>query len=121
MYQLYVSQNIKDYKKFVNIVKPSAMNTDYNVKPKHIVKDIDIPIKGGLDPKILLTDYENLKEKAETYLKVFKDHPYIFNLGHGVLQETDPLMVKNLIDIVKGINEKRSSQNKFWKSRNINS
>ena len=95
-------RNIKDYKKFVNIVKPSAINIDYNVKPKHIVKDIDIPIQGGLDPKILLTDYENLKEKAETYLKVFKDHPYIFNLGHGVLPETDPLMVKNLIDIVKG-------------------
>ena len=95
-------RNIKDYKRFVNIVKPSAINIDYNVNPKQIVKDIDIPIQGGLDPKILLTDNENLKEKAETYLKVFKDHPYIFNLGHGVLPETDPLMVKNLIDIVKG-------------------
>ena len=94
-------RNIKDYKKFVSSVKPSAINIDYNVNPKDIVKDIDLPIQGGLDPKILLTDRENLKKEAKKYLEVFREHPYIFNLGHGVLPDTDPLMVKSLIDIVK--------------------
>ena len=30
---------------------------------KKILKDIKIPIQGGLDPKVLLTDYENLKKE----------------------------------------------------------
>ena len=36
------------------------------------------------------------------YLEIFKDHPYIFNLGHGVLPKTDPQMVDYLIKFVKG-------------------
>ena len=41
---------------------------------------------------------ENTKNK---YLEIFKDHPYVFNLGHGILPETNPEMVENLIKIVK--------------------
>ena len=35
------------------------------------------------------------------YLEIFKDHPYIFNLGHGVLPETKPEMVEYLVNTVK--------------------
>ena len=94
-------REIKNYKEFCEIVKPDAISIDYNVDPKKILKDIKIPIQGGLDPKILLTDYENLKKEASKYLEIFKDHPYIFNLGHGILPETNPEMVENLIKIVK--------------------
>ena len=66
-----------------------------------ISKNIKIPVQGGLDPKILLTDQENLKKEVLRYLDLFKDHPYIFNLGHGILPETDPAMVEYLINIVK--------------------
>ena len=94
-------REIKNYKEFCNIVKPDAINIDYNVDPKKILKDIKIPVQGGLDPKILLTDYENLKKETSKYLEIFKDHPYIFNLGHGILPETNPIMVENIIKIVK--------------------
>ncbi|WP_440619183.1 uroporphyrinogen decarboxylase [Candidatus Pelagibacter sp. HIMB1493] len=94
-------REIKNYKEFCEIVKPDAISIDYNVDPKKILKDIKIPIQGGLDPKILLTDYENLKKETSKYLEIFKDHPYIFNLGHGILPETNPEMVANLIEIVK--------------------
>ena len=94
-------REIKNYKEFCDIVKPDAVSIDFNVNPKKIVKEIKIPIQGGLDPKILLTDYENLKKETYKYLEIFKDHPYIFNLGHGILPETDPAMVENLIKIVK--------------------
>ena len=69
--------------------------------PKKIVKEIKIPIQGGLDPKILLTDQSTLKQQVEKYLSIFKDHPYIFNLGHGILPETKIEMVENLINIVR--------------------
>ena len=94
-------REIKNYKEFCEIVKPDAISIDYNIDPKEILKNIKIPIQGGLDPKVLLTDYENLKKETSKYLEIFKDHPYIFNLGHGILPETKPEMVENLIKIVK--------------------
>ena len=59
------------------------------------------PIQGGLDPKILLTDKENIKANVEKYLNIFKDYPYIFNLGHGVLPETKPEIIEYIINIVR--------------------
>jgi uroporphyrinogen decarboxylase len=94
-------RGVKDYKNYCDIVKPDAVNIDYEVNPTSICKKINIPIQGGLDPKILLTDKENLKKETKRYLDVFKDHPYIFNLGHGVLPQTDPNMVDYLVKMVK--------------------
>jgi len=94
-------REIKNYKEFCEIVKPDAVGIDYNINPKKILSDIKIPIQGGLDPKILLTDKEILKKEATKYLDVFKDHPYIFNLGHGVLPETNPNMFEYLVNTVK--------------------
>ncbi len=94
-------RGIKDYKNFCEIVKPDAVNIDYDVDPEKIAKEIKIPIQGGLDPKILLTDREILKKEVERYLHIFKDHPYIFNLGHGILPETKIEMVEDLIKIVR--------------------
>jgi uroporphyrinogen decarboxylase len=94
-------RGIKNYKNYCNVVKPDAVNIDYNVNPISICKEIDIPVQGGLDPKILLTNTENLKKEVLKYLNIFKDHPYIFNLGHGVLPETKPDMVDYLVKMVK--------------------
>ena len=94
-------RGIKDYKNFCYIVKPDMISIDYEVDPKKIVNDIDIPVQGGLDPKILLSDKDNIKKQAEKYLNIFKDHPYVFNLGHGILPETKLDMVQELIHIVR--------------------
>tara|TARA_B100000674_G_scaffold373753_1_gene316280 strand:- start:294 stop:1295 length:1002 start_codon:yes stop_codon:yes gene_type:complete len=94
-------REIKDYKKFVEIVKPDVVNIDYNVDPKNILKNIKIPVQGGLDPKILLGSRDILKKKVTEYMEIFKDHPYIFNLGHGVLPETRPETVDYLVKMVK--------------------
>ncbi|MDC0898173.1 uroporphyrinogen decarboxylase [Candidatus Pelagibacter sp.] len=94
-------REIKNYKEFCDIVKPDAVGIDYNVDPKKILQDIKIPIQGGLDPKILLTDKETIKRETIRYLDIFKDHPYIFNLGHGVLPETDPNMFEHMVNTVK--------------------
>ena len=94
-------RGIKDYKKFCEIVKPDMVNIDYEVDPKKIIKEITIPVQGGLNPKVLLTDKENLKKEVKKYLTIFKDHPYVFNLGHGILPETKIDLVKELINIVR--------------------
>ena len=94
-------RGIKNYKDYCKIINPDVINIDYKIDPKEIRKKINITIQGGLDPKILLTDKDKLKNEAKKYLEIFKDHPYIFNLGHGVLPKTDPQMVDYLIKFVK--------------------
>jgi uroporphyrinogen decarboxylase len=94
-------RGISNYKSYCEIVKPDVVSIDYNTDPKKIVKEINYPVQGGLDPKVLLTDKENLKKQAAKYLEIFKDHPYIFNLGHGVLPETNPDMMEYLVNTVK--------------------
>ena len=94
-------RNIKDYKKYCDLIKPDAICIDYEVDPVKIEKEISIPIQGGMDPRVLLTDKESIKKEATKYLDIFKDHPYIFNLGHGVLPETNPKMMEYLVKTVK--------------------
>ena len=69
--------------------------------PLVILKEVKIPVQGGLDPKILLSDKQTLKKETLKYLNIFKNHPYIFNLGHGLLPKTDPMMVDYLVKLVK--------------------
>ena len=94
-------RGIKDYKNFCEVVKPDMVNIDYNVDPKKIVNEIQIPVQGGLDPKVLLTDKKNLHTEAIKYLQIFKDHPYVFNLGHGILPETEIGMVEEIVKTVR--------------------
>jgi len=94
-------RSINSYLEYCNEIKPNVISIDYEVDPLEIARNINIPIQGGLAPQTLLTDKENLKKEAKKYLDIFKDHPYIFNLGHGVLPETDPGMIDYLVKIVK--------------------
>ena len=94
-------KGIINYKNYCDIVKPDAICIDYNVDPKQIKKVINIPVQGGMDPKILLTDKDQIKKEAGKYLEIFKNHPYIFNLGHGVLPETNIDMMDYLVKFVK--------------------
>ena len=92
----------ENYIDFCSAVKPDCISIDYEVDPEKIKKKLnEIPIQGGLDPKILLTDKENIKKNTEKYLNIFKDYPYIFNLGHGVLPETAPETIEYVINIVR--------------------
>ena len=94
-------KDIKNYKKYVALVKPNVVSIDYNVNPKEIANTIDITVQGGLNPNLLLGNKEELKRNTLKYLDIFKDKPYIFNLGHGVLPNTDPSMVDYLVKLIK--------------------
>ncbi len=91
-----------NYKVFNRIVKPTGISIDYDIDPLWARKELSgTCIQGGLDPKILLSDKETMFKKTEEYLKVFKDYPYIFNLGHGLLPETKPDSVNELINFIR--------------------
>ena len=92
----------ENYVDFCLTVKPDYISIDYEVDPKWIKEKLNgTPIQGGLDPKILLGDKEGIKKNTEKYLNIFKDYPYVFNLGHGVLPETNPEIIEYVINIVR--------------------
>jgi len=92
----------KNYIDFCSTVKPDCISIDYEVDPTWIKDKLkDIPIQGGLDPKILLGEKKEIKKNTEKYLNIFKDYPYIFNLGHGVLPETKPETIEYIIQLVR--------------------
>ena len=64
-------RNISSYKKFVDNVNPDIISIDYNVDPSIIRDTIDIPVQGGLDPKILLQNKEIVRNEVTKYLKTF--------------------------------------------------
>ena len=94
-------RGIKDYQKYTSIVNPDVISIDYNVDPKEISENIEITIQGGLDPKLLLGSKKDLETNVKKYLDIFKNKQYIFNLGHGVLPNTEPTMVDYLVKLVK--------------------
>lgn len=92
----------ESYIDFCSTVKPDCISIDYEIDPQWIKEKLKgIPIQGGLDPKILLGEKEEIKKNTERYLSTFKDYPYIFNLGHGVLPEIKPEIIEYIIQLVR--------------------
>ena len=90
------------YIDFCSVVKPSCISIDYEVDAQWVKENFGgIAVQGGMNPKILLEDKEEIKKNIEKYLNIFKDYPYIFNLGHGVLPETKPETIEYIIQIIR--------------------
>ena len=88
----------KNFKEFNDIVKPDALTLDYDIDPAWVKQNLtDVVLQGGLNPMLLLSSEKEVLGCAKKYLDIFKDLPYIFNLGHGLLPETDPDKVSKLI------------------------
>ena len=88
----------ENYKEFNRKVKPDCLNIDYNIDPSWAKKNLNnVALQGGLNPKVLLSSQQEIFDSAKKYLDLFRDFPYIFNLGHGLLPETDPDKVDKLI------------------------
>jgi uroporphyrinogen decarboxylase len=58
-------------------------------------------LQGNLDPAALLAGPEVACRKARAIVETMKGRPHVFNLGHGLLPETDPDVLGAVIDAVK--------------------
>jgi len=58
-------------------------------------------IQGNLDPELLLSGGEEMRSSAKSILETMKNYPgYVFNLGHGVIKETHPDTVAELLELL---------------------
>jgi len=59
-------------------------------------------LQGNLDPLLLVEGGEAMRQGAERILRILGNGPFVFNLGHGVLPDTPPEHVAELVDLVRG-------------------
>jgi uroporphyrinogen decarboxylase len=58
-------------------------------------------VQGNLDPVALLAPWDSAAAAATAVLREARGRPgHVFNLGHGVLPETDPDQLRRLVDLV---------------------
>jgi uroporphyrinogen decarboxylase len=82
----------------------SAIGLDETVEPVWAAKELPqaLPLQGNLDPLALISGGEPLEAAVMRILDAFAGRPHIFNLGHGILQDTPIAHVERLISLVKG-------------------
>jgi uroporphyrinogen decarboxylase len=81
-----------------------ALGLDETVDPVWAASQLPegLPVQGNLDPLALIAGGPALKAAVKLILDAFAGRPHIFNLGHGILQDTPVDHVEQLIGLVKG-------------------
>ena len=66
---------------------------------QHLQKDGCV--QGNLDPKLMITGGDALRQEARRIVDALKNGPHIFNLGHGITPEADPENVRVLLEEIR--------------------
>jgi len=84
--------------------KVSAIGMDETVDPVWAMKQLPqkIAVQGNLDPLALIAGGSSLEKAVKRILDAVDGRAHIFNLGHGILQDTPIAHVEQLIALVKG-------------------
>jgi uroporphyrinogen decarboxylase len=82
-----------------------AIGLDETVDPVWAHKSLPegLPVQGNLDPLALIAGGEELDAAATQILEALADRPHIFNLGHGILQDTPIAHVERLLAQVRRV------------------
>jgi uroporphyrinogen decarboxylase len=64
----------------------------------------DRAVQGNLDPALLLADWPVVEDEVRRVLAEGRSAPgHVFNLGHGVLPETDPTVLTRVVELVHSV------------------
>ena len=89
---------------YAQLPECDGLGMDYAMDPSWARANLsaNAVMQGGLDPISVITGGEDMLRGARTYLRLFHDVPYIFNLGHGFSPETPPDNVAALVEFIRG-------------------
>ena len=82
---------------------PDVVGVDWRVPLDEAARRVEPgkALQGNLDPAVLLAPWEVIERRAREVLDRGRTaEGHIFNLGHGVLPDTDPEMLARLTDLV---------------------
>jgi uroporphyrinogen decarboxylase len=60
-----------------------------------------VAVQGNLDPLLLVAGGEAMRNRVAATLSAMRGAPFIFNLGHGIVPETPPEHVAELVALVR--------------------
>ncbi len=91
---------------YVDYVKETgvdAVSLDQTMPVSWVAREIQTlcVVQGNLDPHLLVTGGDTMKESLGGILSILGKAPFIFNLGHGVLPMTPPEHVAELAAFVR--------------------
>ena len=80
-----------------------AIGLDETVDPAWAAKALPskLPVQGNLDPLALIAGGERLQSAVTRIIDALADRPHIFNLGHGIQQDTPIAHVEELLALVR--------------------
>ncbi len=81
-----------------------AVGLDETIDPVWAARSLPagLPVQGNLDPLALVAGGAALDSAVDRILEAFADRPHIFNLGHGILQDTPIAHVERLLARIRG-------------------
>jgi uroporphyrinogen decarboxylase len=91
---------LQGYEFYADETGVDAISVDTSA-PQDWMSELDMPIQGNLDPLLLVTGGAVMERAVDTIVDEMRGRPFIFNLGHGVLQETPPEHVAALVARVR--------------------
>jgi uroporphyrinogen decarboxylase len=59
------------------------------------------PVQGNLDPILLVAGGDAMRWRTRQIIGRMKDVPFVFNLGHGIVPETPPAHVADLVSTIR--------------------
>ncbi len=80
-----------------------VIGVDYRVNLAEAIERVggDQPVQGNLDPALLFAPWEVVEREVRRILDEGRAAPgHIFNLGHGVLPDTDPVVLTRVVELV---------------------
>jgi uroporphyrinogen decarboxylase len=83
---------------FAEACHPDALSVD---AMRSMIKINNTVMQGGLDPSVLSVGGEVMRAQADRVMSYYKEHPYIFNLGHGIQPTTPVAHVEDLVQHVR--------------------
>ena len=91
------------YRAYVGETRIGALGLDTGVPPGIARKTLQslVPVQGNLDPVLLLSGGVRLEEAVAGIVACFRDGPFVFNLGHGVLPGTPVAHVAHLAELLR--------------------
>ena len=80
-----------------------AVGVDETIDPEWAAANLPqgMPVQGNLDPLVLIAGGAAMEQAAQRILDAFADRPHVFNLGHGILQDTPIPHVEQLLAYIR--------------------
>jgi len=93
------------YTEYIASLDLDGISLDHNINRKELIKNNnkEVCYQGNLSPETLVEGGKKMEEEVKSIISDFSKERHIFNLGHGVLKETNPDNILELIKIIRSL------------------